>query len=176
MIRFRYPSAHALRDALEEWLEQPAATSREGDTPIPVDVYQDGTEIVVEASLPGARLEDIELSCEEGLLAIRARIPETPRNYAVHESPSGNLSRIVALPSECSAEDARASLRDGVLRVVVPRPKAATRRAIKVEIASGASQPSKIVMEKTPQLMNAVKGKDYRDVESASPARRKRSK
>ena len=41
MIRFRYPRATALRDALGNWLEQPAATVQDGDTPIPVDVCRE---------------------------------------------------------------------------------------------------------------------------------------
>lgn len=175
MIRFRYPSAHALRDALENWLDQPAATMQDGDTPIPVDVYREGAEVVVEAALPGAKLDDIELSCEPGLLSIRAQMPETRRNYAVHERPTGGLSRVLALPTGCILEEARASLREGVLRVTLPMPRLEGSHTIKVEIASDVNQPSTIVME-SPGVVDAVKGKDYRDVDPRSQPRRRRSK
>jgi HSP20 family protein len=175
VIRFRYPTANALHDALEQLLEQPAATSRHSDTPIPVDVYREGSEIVVEAALSGVQLDDIELSAEAGLLTIHAQIPITDRDYAVHERPSGSLSRILKLPDECEIEEARASLRDGVLRITLPRPTAAVSHAIRVEIATDAGQPSTIVMEKTPQVVDAVKGKDYRDITSGPQSRRKRS-
>lgn len=175
MIRFRYPSAGPLRDALEQWLEPPAATTHEGDTPIPVDVYRDGSEIVVEAALPGVKLDDIELSCEEGLLMIRAHVSETPRNYAVRERPTGGMSRALALPVECNVAEARASLQDGVLRVTLPMPKPKASHSIKVEIASEANQPSRIVME-SPRVVDAVKGKDYREVNPRTRPRGRRGK
>lgn len=155
MIRFRYPSADALRDALEQLLEQPVATAGDPDTPIPVDVYREGSEIVVEAALPGVRLSDIQLSGEAGLLPSHAQI------------------RILKLPDECDVEAACPSPGDGVLRITLTRPKATVSHAIKVEIE--ADKPSTIVMGKTPQVVNAVKGKDYRDIETGPRPRRRRS-
>jgi len=102
-------------------------------------------------------------------------MPETPRNYAVRERPVGGLSRDLALPTECNVAEARASLQDGVLRVTLPMPKPKTSHSIKVEIASDASQPSRIVME-SPRIVDAVKGKDYREVDPGSRPRGKRPK
>ena len=174
MIRFRYPSSDALRTGLEQLLE--GSSPGDGETPIPVDVYKVGSEIVVEAELPGVQLSDIELSGEDGVLTIRAHGKSAQREYAIRERPFGDQSRLVRLPDDCDLPQARASLQDGVLRITVPRPKPAVSHSIKVEIATDVSRPSTIVLEKGPQVVDAVKGKDYREVDPGSRARRKRSR
>ena len=58
-MRFVYNDPYALRGAVEQLAgQQPVGTRRERDLPIPVDVYQQGNEIVIEGALPGAELTD----------------------------------------------------------------------------------------------------------------------
>ena len=71
-MRFVYNDPYALRGAVEQLAgQQPVATRRERDLPIPVDVYQQANEIVIEGALPGAELKDLELTCEAGLDAVK---------------------------------------------------------------------------------------------------------
>src|SRR3989442_12990425 len=73
------------------------AARRERDLPIPVDVYQQGNEIVIEGALPGAELKDLELTCEAGLLTLRGSIAPVDRDFAVQEIGRGTFSRTLAL-------------------------------------------------------------------------------
>ena len=176
MPRFYFLDPLALTGALEQTLREP--TRRRADQvdqrePIAVDVYRDGDSIVIEGALPGARLEDIEINCQEGLLTIQASIPEEEREYAVREIPKGPLSRSLALPTEANAEEATASFQDGILKIVVPRVAPRTGRTIRVEPAGRPEDSSQIVMERRNggnQIVDAVKGQDYKEVEG----RRKR--
>lgn len=174
-MRFVYNDPYALRGAVERLAaEQPVARRREPDLPIPVDVYQQDNEIVIEGALPGAELKDLELSCEAGLLTLRGSVLPVDRDFAVQEIPRGTFSRTLALPSECDIEGATASFENGIIRVILPRPRQRVAHTIKVE--SGRSQaPSRIVMEK-PEVLEAVKGKGYSDVSVKSNRRKGRSK
>lgn len=135
------------------------------DQPIPVDVYRQGTDIVIEGALPGARLEDLELTSEEGLLVVRAVIaPVIDRDYAVQEIPRGEFSRTLALPTDCDPSRAKASFADGIIRIVIPRTVQPPVHTIKVEMA-GTDDGSRIVLEK-PEVIDSVKGEGYRELQS----------
>src|SRR5438445_8373204 len=81
-MRFVYNDPYALRGAVEQLAgQQPVATRRERDLPIPVDVYQQANEIVIEGALPGAELKDLELTCEAGLLTLRRTLMPGGRDF-----------------------------------------------------------------------------------------------
>jgi len=175
-MRFLYGDPYALRVAMEQLAGQPMASRQDRDQPIPVDVYQDGTDIVIEGAVPGVRLEDLEISSEEGMLSIRGTIAAVQRDFAVQEIPRGQFSRTLALPGECDASQARASLDNGVLRIVVPRQRQRTAHSIKVEMATADDgDGSRIVMEK-PDVIDAVKGEGYRELRGEPPKRKGRSR
>jgi hypothetical protein len=93
-MRFVYNDPYALRNAIEQLAgRQPIGTRRERDLPIPVDVYHQDNEIVIEGALPGARLQDLELSCEKGLLTVLGAISAVDHDFAVQEIPRGTFSR-----------------------------------------------------------------------------------
>lgn len=175
VARFFFNDPYALRGALERLASQGAGT-RDSELPIPVDVYADTEGVVIEAAIPGARLDDLELSCDEGLLTIRGTLPPADRNFAVQEIPRGNFSRTLALPGECLAENARASYDQGILRIVIPRSHPKTRSIhIDVQQDPQAGDRSRIVAQKSDdggQIVDAVKGKDYREVSPKEKGRR----
>lgn len=173
-MRFLYNDPYALRVAVEQLANQANQAPPERDQPIPVDVYRERNEIVIEGALPGARLEDLELSCEDGLLTVRGMIAPTDRDFAVQEIPRGAFSRTLALPRECEVNEAKASFDNGIIRIVIPRQRQRTAHTIKVEVAD-TPESSRIVMEK-PGVIDAVKGEDYRDVQNKAEKRKGRSK
>jgi HSP20 family protein len=178
MPRFYFLDPLALSGALEQTLHEPfrrRADQIDQAELIPVDVYRDGDSIVIEGALPGARQEDIEISCEEGLLTIQASIPERTRerDYAVREIPRGALSRSLALPPDSKPEAAKASYQDGVLRIVVPGAPSPKGHTIRIETAGRPEGGSGIVMDKrqADQIVDAVKGQDYSEVEGRRKGR-----
>ena len=174
-MRFLYNDPYSVRMALEQLAgQQPAATRRDRDLPIPVDVYQDGNNIVIEGALPGARLEDLELNCEDGLLTVRGTVSTADRDFAVQEIPRGSFSRTLALPTECEIGEAKASFENGIVRIILPRQRQRATHSIKVEVAN-TDESSRIVLEK-PGVIDAVKGEDYRDVQTKSNRRKAKSK
>ena len=172
MMRFVYNDPRSLRSAVEQLVGQ-QSSPQQLEVPIPVDVYQQGNEIVIEGALPGANPASLELTCEDGLLTVHGEVEAVARDFAVQEIPRGALSRTHALPAECDVEQARASFDTGLVRIVVPRQKPRVSHTIKVEVAGDTAEGSRIVMERPNEVVDSIKGQGYREVES-NPAPRKR--
>lgn len=128
----------ALRDALHHlWTDarfapaQVAHSLRTGDTPgshLLVDVYLTADEVVVRASLPGVKAEDIELTLSENQLTLTGTYGPSLRNvaYRVYERPTGRFARTLTLDTPVEATTAAATLHDGVLTVALPKKRPAS--------------------------------------------------
>lgn len=104
---------------------------------LPLDIYEQADELVVEASVPGFRKEDISLQLHQGVLSIVARPAAEAGSYADaryyrRERPAGSWSRRVALPGVVHDAAMTAELRDGVLRLRIPVPEAAKPKQIEI--------------------------------------------
>jgi HSP20 family protein len=165
MLGWRYgePSP-LLRDMME--LLQESRRYREGarGEPMPINVHETDTEVVVEAVLPGVKPEDVEISAHDGVLTIRAVSVIEERDYSHQEVISRVYLRQLALPQDCRLDEARAESEHGVLTVRVPKrqPKAPERIRIEVNRAAAAS----------PTPIEAAKGEGYSEVEKGAGSTR----
>jgi HSP20 family protein len=173
-MRFAYNDPYTVRGAVHEMAGSEPIATRERDFPIPVDVYQLDNEIVIEGAIPGARLEDLELSCEDGLLTLQGEVAAVDRDFAIQEIPRGRFSRTLALPVECEIDNATASFENGVIRITIPRRRQRVTQTIKVEVPKGGVS-SRVAKDK-PEVIEAVKGRGYREVAAKSNARKGRQK
>ena len=173
-MRFVYNDPRSLRSAVEQFVGQHAESQHLAEMPIPVDVYQQGNEIVIEGAVPGAAPSSLELTCEDGLLTVRGEVEAVARDFAVQEIPRGTFSRTLALPGECDIQKARASFENGIVRIVVPRQKPRVAHTIKVEVASREADGSRIVMEEPGDVVDSITGEGYREVEGKQARARRR--
>lgn len=101
-----------------------------------VDVYQTQNDIVVKAPIAGVEESQIDIQVSSNELTIRGERKEekevTDENYHTHECYWGAFSRTVALPVEGDAEAARATFKNGILTVRVPKSKKG--QAIKLRV------------------------------------------
>ena len=70
-----------------------------GPVPMPMNVYEDGDALVVEACLPGVAPDDVELSSQDGVLTIRARGRVARREYLHQEIHDVEYLRRISLPA-----------------------------------------------------------------------------
>jgi len=132
--------AERLREATERVL-LPVSPVRLGQPAAfepPVDVWESETEVIVEAELPGVKVDDIDLRLDAGALILSGNLPERSELSGAHlriERPRGRFHRAVGLPAEVASEP-RATLRGGVLKVRLPKTRTSRRRvAVKGEDA-----------------------------------------
>ena len=102
-----------------------------------VDVIDRPNEVAVRAELPGVSKDDLEVTLSESDVTIRASISreekEEKENYYRCEISRGEFVRTVALPAEVDGDNVKASFKDGVLELTLPKVESAKRRKITVE-------------------------------------------
>ena len=90
-----------------------------------VDLYENGKCFLLEADLPGVKLEDIVVEVESGDLVLRGHrsIVETRTegHFREMERSSGHFFRRLKLPESVDASQIKVEFCDGVLRVTIPK-------------------------------------------------------
>src|SRR5215472_6709523 len=118
------PWPSPVREALEQLMNEPRQRSA-GPVPMPMNVHEDGSALVIEALLPGVSPDDVELSSVDGVLTIRARSRVADREYLHQEVREVEYLRRISLPADCRFDQAEANAENGLVTIRVPkaRPK-----------------------------------------------------
>jgi len=101
----------------------------------PVDVEETDGAYVLEADLPGVDRDDVTVELVGNELTIRGEVKETPHTGVVRRRTrrSGKFEYWITLPDSVDADHVDASLKDGVLKVTVPKAQQAQRRTIELK-------------------------------------------
>jgi HSP20 family protein len=130
--RFSDPGPNPLRDMLEQIMAERRSGS--GGDWMPVNVFEDGDAVVVEAALPRVRPEDVDLDCTDNVLTIQARSQLPQREYLHQEIGPAEYRRQIALPGDCRFEEAAAAVEDGLLTIRVPKVRPRTPEKIRIQV------------------------------------------
>ena len=102
-----------------------------------LDVIQTDDKIVVKATLPGVKAEDVQISVASGVLSIRGEMREvkeqTQATYHLRERRYGSFARSINLPTEVDADKAHAEFEDGVLTLTLPKSEQVKPKTIVVK-------------------------------------------
>lgn len=105
----------------------------------PMDVVQEGDELVVRASLPGVSPEAINVTIEDGLLTIEGESAEEAEKgegeYLLRERRAGRFRRALRLPSSVDVDNASPRCENGVLTIALPKRE--EKKARRLEIKAG---------------------------------------
>src|SRR5258708_3318810 len=127
------PWPSPMREALEQLLNEPGQHAA-GPAPMPMNVYEDGDALVIETSLPGVSPDDVELSCVDNVLTIRARARVADREYLHQEIRPGEYLRRLSLPSDCRFDQAQADAEHGLVTIRVPKGRPRAHEKIRIRI------------------------------------------
>ena len=104
-----------------------------------VNVFDAGDAFVVKAEVPGVDPKSVEINVEDDTLTIRGErtFTEPARDAAYHrrERGQGQFRRVVRLPGRLASDEAKATYRDGVLTVRIPKAKETRPRRVQIETA-----------------------------------------
>jgi len=104
-----------------------------------LDLIENDAEIVAKVEVPGMSKDDIEVSLSDGTLSIRGEKKEEKESkegdYHCSERVFGSFARRVRLPAAIKADDAKASFKDGVLEVRIPKAAESKPKAVKVRVS-----------------------------------------
>lgn len=102
-----------------------------------VDVYETNSAIVAVSIIGGIGEEDINISIDNNVLTITGvrekDKEEEDRNYFVAECFWGPFSRSIILPVEVDVEDVKATMKNGILKVNLPKLGGRRSKKIKIE-------------------------------------------
>mgnify|MGYP000153282187 CR=1 FL=1 len=103
-----------------------------------VDILESKDAYLIRAELPGMKKEDIHLELEDGTLTLSGeRKFEEPTNgdeYHRVERLAGKFSRSFHIPQAVKDDGIKATYRDGILEVSVPKAEEAKPRQITVSL------------------------------------------
>jgi HSP20 family protein len=117
---------HAMDKLFEESFTHPSGFSLElGGSVIPVDVFQTENDVIVRATIPGVKPEEVDISVTGTILTIKAERKEEKetkdKDYVRKENRYGMLSRSITLPAEVQADKAIANYENGILFLSLPK-------------------------------------------------------
>ena len=103
---------------------------------IPVDVIDNGPEIIIRASLPGVGPEDVSITVLGETLTIKAAIPDEDTlkgaTFLRHERKATSFVRSLSLPISVESERAEARFKNGVLTLTLPKSESVRPKVIRV--------------------------------------------
>ena len=136
-----------LRDAMGQLFEEsmvrrspfgawPFGRREDAATPA-VDMYETEGEVMVKASLPGLKPEEVDITITGNALEIRGETKEETEekrgDYFYKERSYGAFQRSLTLPVEIKADEAEATFENGVLTLKVPKVEQAKAKQIKIQ-------------------------------------------
>ena len=108
---------------------------------LPLDVLERDDGVVVTASVPGIKPEDLEVTIEDNVLTIHCKTEFAEDNkderFIIRERRAGAFQRSVRLPESVNADNAITHYEHGVLSVTLP--KAEEKKARRLEIGTPAA-------------------------------------
>ncbi len=105
-----------------------------------LDISGDANAYEISLDLPGMNESDLSLEVRDDVLTIKGQKQERSENKDKHfyrvERSFGSFQRTLALPDDANADEIRASLEQGVLKLVIPRRESTSGDVRKISISS----------------------------------------
>jgi HSP20 family protein len=102
-----------------------------------LNVYDAGDKLVVTAEMPGVDPDDIELNVVENSLTLSGKRNGQPEGdglqYYRRERFAGQFSRTIALAEKVNPDAAKATAKNGILTIELPKAEDAKPRSIKIK-------------------------------------------
>ena len=97
-----------------------------------VDIYEKDQKLIVKADLPGIKKEDIKLHVDRDILTISGETKKEKEvkaeDYYYSGRSIGKIQRSIRLPEGVKQEDIKASYKDGVLQIEIPKVEKAEQK------------------------------------------------
>jgi HSP20 family protein len=139
-----------LRQAMDRLFDEPffrpvtGATGNDGGN-VALDVRTTKDALMVEAALPGVKPEDVDITIENGTLAIRGETStergdkDDDGRWLVREISRGSFVRTVSLPNGLEPDKAEATFEHGVLSLRIPKAEQVTPKQIRISPVTNGS-------------------------------------
>lgn len=104
----------------------------------PIDVEETDNEYIIKAELPGVKKNDVKISATEDTLTIsgerKIEREEKGKTYHKIEMNYGQFERSIKFPTEVIADKAKATYKDGILTVSIPKSEKAKPKELEIQV------------------------------------------
>ena len=132
MMTLREAMDHLFDDAFTRPL-----TLRDGWSAPAINMYQTDDEIVVKASLPGVKADEVQINITGEILTLKGETKQMEENkdqaWHMREQRWGTFERSIALPTEVIADQARAEFENGILTISLPKAEEVKAKTINIK-------------------------------------------
>ena len=103
-----------------------------------VDIYETAESIVIKAEVPGVKKEEISVEVKDDTLYLKGErkfekdVKE--ENYHRMERSYGAFRRVFSLPATVEQDKVKATFKDGVLEIILPKVETAKPKKITVDV------------------------------------------
>lgn len=122
----------------DNFFGRPAAAAAGRAWAPPVDLYETKDDLVLTMEVPGVKDKDVTVSITGDLLSVKGERrfeDDVKEQQFLHvERVYGKFERLVQLPIPVQADKVKASYRDGVLEIKLPKAEEVKPKEIKVDI------------------------------------------
>jgi HSP20 family protein len=105
----------------------------------PVDIYENGDNLVLKAELPGVDPRDVEIRVEDSTLYLKGerKFEKEVKEESYHrvERSYGTFTRSFSLPNSIDSDKVSAEYKDGVLTLTMPKREEAKPKTIKINVS-----------------------------------------
>jgi HSP20 family protein len=102
-----------------------------------VDMYQTDNEVVVKASLPGIKAEEVQINVTGDVLTLKGETRQNDESndkaYHIREQRWGMFERSIGLPTAVTADKAQANFENGILTITLPKAEEAKPKSITIK-------------------------------------------
>jgi HSP20 family protein len=102
-----------------------------------VDMYETENDVIVKASLPGIKAEDVQINVTGEMLTLKGETKDETeageKSYHVREQRYGAFERSISLPTLVTPEKAKAEFQDGILTITLPKAEEVKPKTITVK-------------------------------------------
>jgi HSP20 family protein len=103
-----------------------------------VDIADTGENIVIKAEVPGFDKKNINISLTGDTITISGKIQEEKEEKKTHylykERVTGGFTRSFTLPVPVDRNKVKATCKDGILEIVLPKAEEAKAKEVKIEV------------------------------------------
>ncbi len=127
-----------LRQAMDRLFDENFdETPNEHEMALAVDVRATDEAYTIHALVPGLTAEELNIEILNNTVTLRGEFKGEEQNGAQHlmsELPTGRFGRVITLPTAVESGKAEASIKNGVLTLMVPKAEAHRPKTIKVAV------------------------------------------
>jgi len=103
-----------------------------------LDLSETKDNFLVKAEIPGIEPKDVDISLHDDILTIKGQKKqekeEKEENYHFVERSYGSFTRSIRLPHEVQSDKIKASYKDGILKIILPKSEEAKKKEVKIKV------------------------------------------